>query len=107
MGSCWMGDHIKSSKAGSWMGDEIKRRIPLNYLFICSSIVPNCLLITLPAQPQGTVSCSFLLSFFIQAHAMHLYSVFLWFFLSYTGAFTCACILFFYGSSSSSVNHKT
>ena len=30
MGSCWMGDHIKSSKASSWMGDEIKRRIPLN-----------------------------------------------------------------------------
>ena len=48
MGSCWMGDHIKSSKASgwmgdhikgskasSWMGDEINRRIPLNYLFIC------------------------------------------------------------------------
>ena len=30
---------------------------------------------------------------------MRLYSVFLWLFLlSYTGAFTCACILFFYGS---------
>ena len=34
MGSCWRGDHIKSSKASSWMGDEIKRRIPLNYLFV-------------------------------------------------------------------------
>ena len=34
-------------------------------------------IVTLPAQPQGTVSDSFL----------------------YTGAFTCACILFFYGSS--------
>ena len=24
MGSCWRGDHNKSSKASSWMGDEIK-----------------------------------------------------------------------------------
>ena len=47
MGSCWMGDHIKSSKASSWMGDEIKRRIPLNYLFICESIVLNWVLIQL------------------------------------------------------------
>ena len=47
MGSCWMGDHIKSSKASSWMGDEIKRRIPLNHLFICLSIVPNWVLIQL------------------------------------------------------------
>ena len=28
MGSCWRGDHIKSSKASSWMGDEIKRAHP-------------------------------------------------------------------------------
>ena len=41
MGSCWMRDHINSSKASSWMGDEINRRIPLNYLFICLSTVPN------------------------------------------------------------------
>ena len=47
MGSCWMGDHIKSSKASSWMGDEIERRIPLNHLFICLSIVPNWVLIQL------------------------------------------------------------
>ena len=53
-------------------------------------------MITLPAQPQGTVSDSFL-SLYRRIH-MRLYSVFLWFFLSYTGAFTCACILFFYGS---------
>ena len=31
--SSWMGDHIKSSKASSWMGDEINRRIPLK-LFV-------------------------------------------------------------------------
>ena len=47
MGSCWMGDHSKSSKASSWMGDEIKRRIPLNHLFICLSIVPNWVFIQL------------------------------------------------------------
>ena len=35
--SCWIWDHIKSSKASTWMGDEINRRIPLNYLFICLS----------------------------------------------------------------------
>ena len=68
MGSCWMGDHIKSSKASSWMGDEIKRRIPLNYLFICYSIVPNWVLIQLAfyippnfprALGKGAVSSSF------------------------------------------------
>ena len=47
MGSCWMGDHSKSSKASSWMEDEIKRRIPLNHLFICLSIVPNWVFIQL------------------------------------------------------------
>ena len=49
MGSCWMGDHIKSSKASSWVGGKKKkkRRIPLNHLFICLSIVPNWVLIQL------------------------------------------------------------
>ena len=74
MGSCWRGDHIKSSKASSWMGDEFKRRIPLNYLFICLSIVPNWVLIQLtfyipPNLPRalgkGAVSSAyFFLSFF-------------------------------------------
>ena len=76
MGSCWMGDHIKSSKASSWMGDEIKRGIPLNYLFICKSIVPYWVHIQLtfyipPNLPRalgkGAVSSFFFLLSFSQS----------------------------------------
>ena len=62
------------------------------YLQVNQDLVVHNLQADADGQPWSTI-------IIIQAHAMRLYSGFLWFFLLYTGAFTCTCILFFYGSS--------
>ena len=39
MGSCWMGDHIKSSKASSWMGDAHPTELFVHMLIHSAKLV--------------------------------------------------------------------